>query len=457
MVTQTPGGLTELETLIDEQKFTRFNLALVLWSFLALLADGFDIAALASAAPALARAWHVVPKSFGPALSASLVGILLGAPGLGFVGDRFGRRPAVVAGSIIFGLGTLATAAAANISQVVILRFVTGIGIGGLMPNLIALNSELHARRWRATMVVLMFTGITAGGSLPGLIQAWLIPHFGWQVMFIIGGALPLLIALCVGFTLPESVKFLSMNSHRRAEFISVLRRVRPDVPVDRLESVASGSSAATLSQTGGSGLAQIMRGELAILTPLLWLCFMTALMMHFFLTSWLPLIFETHGMPARAAGMTTSLYHLGGAFGGVAVSLLLARFGFAVIAVLFLAAIPAVIVVGQPALSQAGVALAAAVAGFFVLGTQFGNNAAAGLLYPTPYRSRGVGWTLGVGRFGSILGPMLGATLLGMKLPLETLFLIAAAPMVVGLLAAGSLAWVSYRRHRSLELGDSY
>jgi AAHS family 4-hydroxybenzoate transporter-like MFS transporter len=137
-----------------------------------MLADGYDIAALASAAPQLARSWHVAPKDFAPALSASLFGILFGAPLLGYVGDRFGRRTAIVVGCAIYGFGTLATVWATDLDQVVVLRFLSGIGIGGLMPNTIALNSELAPKRLRAALVVLMFTGITTGGGIPGYIQA---------------------------------------------------------------------------------------------------------------------------------------------------------------------------------------------------------------------------------------------------------------------------------------------
>src|ERR1700722_11646982 len=125
----------DLDELIDGQRFGRFNCNLLFWSFLAMLADGFDIAALASAAPQLGRAWHVASHAFAPALSASLFGILLGAPVLGFIGDRLGRKCAIVSGSIIYGLATLATVWSGNLAQLAALRFVAGIGIGGLMPN----------------------------------------------------------------------------------------------------------------------------------------------------------------------------------------------------------------------------------------------------------------------------------------------------------------------------------
>ena len=190
--------LLSLEELVDGQSFSRFNLMILIWSFLALLADGFDLAALASAAPALGRAWHIARADFAPALSASVFGILLGAPLLGVAGDRYGRKPAILASCVVYSLSTLAVVWARNLDQVMILRALAGIGLGGLMPNLIALNSEFAPRRLRATLVVLMFAGISVGGGLPGAVQAWLIPKFGWQIMFWIGGLAPLALDGCI-------------------------------------------------------------------------------------------------------------------------------------------------------------------------------------------------------------------------------------------------------------------
>jgi AAHS family 4-hydroxybenzoate transporter-like MFS transporter len=339
-----------------------------------------------------------------------------------------------------------------NLDQVVVLRFFTGIGIGGLMPNLIALNSELAPRRWRATLIVLMFTGVTAGSGTPGAIQAWLIPQYGWPIMFWIGGIVPLVITAFIFFRLPESVKFLALRPHRRAELLATVRRLRPDLVIDDDAQFES----APAEPASGTGLRQIFKGSLAFITPLLWICFATTLMAHYFLNSWLPLIFENHGLSSREAGIATSLYHYGGTVGGVLVSLLLARYGFAVIAMLFLLAAPTIAALGLPGNGYLGMAAFSGLAGFFVLGVQFGNNASSGLLYPTAVRSRGVGWALGIGRFGSIVGPLLGASLIGMKLPLQQLFLIGAIPMAVGTVAAVLLVFASYRRFGTLQLDDS-
>jgi MFS transporter, AAHS family, 4-hydroxybenzoate transporter len=440
-----------IDELVDGQRFRRFNLNLLLWSFLAMLADGYDIAALASAAPQLARSWHVAPKAFAPALSASLFGILFGAPLLGYVGDRFGRRTAIVVGCTIYGLGTLATVWATDLNQVVVLRFIAGIGIGGLMPNTIALNSELAPKRLRAALVVLMFTGITTGGAIPGFVQAWLIPHYGWRVMFWIGGLAPLLIAACLLLALPESVKYLAARPLRRAELLATIRRLRSDLTIadDAQFVIAPGA------QARGFALAQIFGRGLAWVTPILWICFATALMANYFINSWLPLIFENNGFTAKESGIAISSYHYGGTIGGLLMSLVLGRFGFLAVALMFLVAVPAIASIGQPGISFSMMASAAALAGLCTLGAQFGNNAASGLVYPTAFRSRGVGWALAVGRFGSVIGPLIGGTLIGMKLPLRQLFVLASVPMLVGLLAAVTLAALSHKRLGSLHLDD--
>jgi MFS transporter, AAHS family, 4-hydroxybenzoate transporter len=219
-----------IEPLVDDQKIRWFNIKLLLWSWLAMFADGFDISALSFAVPELIREWGVSGPSFRWAQIASNVGVLIGAPLLGFIGDRFGRRIAIVLGMVIFGVFTLAISLATTTDQITVLRFLTGIGIGGLMPNTIALNAELAPRRWRATLVVLMFTGITIGSGTPGAVAGWLVPHFGWEILFVIGGVVPLAAAVCVWFVLPESVKFLAKQFGKQAALVKTARAMRPDL-----------------------------------------------------------------------------------------------------------------------------------------------------------------------------------------------------------------------------------
>jgi MFS transporter, AAHS family, 4-hydroxybenzoate transporter len=450
----------QIEQLVDDQKIGWFNIKLLLWSWLAMFADGFDISALSFAAPELVREWGVPRSAFGYAFAASNVGVLFGAPLLGYVGDKYGRRIAIVLGSVIFGLGTLAMTIATNLDQMTVLRFLTGIGIGGLMPNTIALNAELSPRRWRATLVVLMFTGITLGSGTPGYVAGWMVPHFGWEVLFIVGGVVPLVVAACLWFVLPESVKFLAIHPGRRDDLLKTARVMRPDLTIaPDAQFVAAPSAEATAGAraSGGGflGLGQIFRGSLRYITPLLWVCFATTLMANFFLNNWIPIILETQGLTPKEAAFASALYHVGGTVGGVLVSLVLNRFGYSAIVALFVLAPIAIFSMGLGGNSHAMLTALTGLAGFAVLGVQFGNNACSGLIYPTEARSKGVGWALGVGRVGSIVSPIIGGMLIAQNMPMGELFAWAASPMAIGCFAAVGVTLLCYARFKSLTLDD--
>jgi AAHS family 4-hydroxybenzoate transporter-like MFS transporter len=455
----------QIDSLVDGQKIRWFNISLLLWSWLAMFADGFDISALAFAIPELVRQWGHPGPEFRYAQVASNVGVLIGAPLIGYVGDRFGRRVAIVLGSVIFGAFTLAMAQATSINELTVLRFLTGIGIGGLMPNTIALNAELAPHRWRATLVVLMFTGITLGSGTPGAVAGWLVPNFGWHVLFIIGGIVPLAVAVCVWFALPESVKFLAKRPTRNAELLKTARVMRPDLQIasDALfiapppagTPAHGGMAHAPAGGVGILGLGEIFRGSLRFITPLLWLCFATTLMANFFLNNWTPLILEGNGLSPKEAAFASGGYHVGGTIGGLLVSLLLNRYGYSAIVALFVLAPIAIFSMGLEGNSHAMTAIFTCVAGFAVLGVQFGNNACAGLIYPTEARSNGVGWALGIGRIGAIVGPLIGATLIAQKMPLNELFAWASTPMALGAIAAVGVTALCYSRFKSLKLDE--
>lgn len=447
MVSQT----IRIEQLIDEQRLGRFNANLLVWSFLAMFADGYEITAMAFAAPELVRTWGVDPSALGPVFSASLLGIFLGAPLLGYVGDRHGRKAAISLGCIICGSSTLAMVLTGNLQQLLVLRIVTGIGIGGLMPNTVSLTSELSPKRFRAMLIVLMFTGITLGAGTPSVVAAWLVPRFGWQVLFLLGGIVPLVVAACIAFLLPESIKFLALRDDKHEQLLRVARQARPDLSIPE-------SAVFEFPQTmpsEGVGLRQIFSRGLAWITPLLWFCFGMTLMANYFLNSWMPVLFVQLGLPPGEAALASGLYHVGGTIGGVLISVLIDRYGFVIIATLLLLAGPVVAGIGIESLSYPALLALSLAAGICVLGAQFGNNAAAGLLYPTEIRAKAAGWAFSMGRFGSILGPLVGGMLLARNRPLPELFLAAAAPLAAGAVAALILSRICFKRFKGLQIAD--
>lgn len=441
----------DIEQLIDEQKLGRFNLSLLFWSFLAMFADGYEITAIAFAAPELVREWGIDTASMGPVFSASLFGILFGAPALGYIGDRHGRRTAIIVACTICGGATLAMAFAQGINHLLVLRFITGLGIGGLMPNTVSLTSELSPKRVRAMLIVLMFTGITLGGGAPSVIAAWLVPQFGWPILFYIGGIFPLFIAFCLYFTLPESVKFLALRPTGKPALRRTLQKVRPDLAIPETADFTMSRAAPDAS----GGMKQIFSAGLMWITPLLWFCFGMTLMANYFLNSWMPILFEASGLDPNEAALASGLYHVGGTLGGLLISILLDRFGVVVIAIFLLCAGPVVASIGMGEVPY-GVLLALSLgSGVFVLGAQFGNNAAAGMLYPTEIRAKAVGLAFSVGRFGSILGPLVGGLLIARDWPIASLFAAAAAPLGAGAVAALILTRICFIRFKGLQIDD--
>jgi AAHS family 4-hydroxybenzoate transporter-like MFS transporter len=448
------GQIIRIDDLVDGQKIGAFNLSLLFWSFLVLFADGYDISVMSFAIPTLSKLWHVDAGHQGYVLTALLIGVLAGSPLLGGTGDRYGRKAAILLGSVIYGVTTLAVIWQHGYWATIVLRFCTGIGIGGLMPNTIALNSELSPKRLRATLVVLMFTGGTLGAGTPGFIAAWILPHFGWPVLFLVGGAMPLLVAACLYFAVPESVKFLGDRPERRRELLATARRMRTDLTLG--EDTQFESTVRSKPAGGGSGLEQIFGPGFRWITPLLWVCFFMSFMANYFLNSWMPTVFNNAGLTPEKAALVSSLYHIGGTVGGLLISMLLDRFGFVVIAALFVCAAPAIAAIGASGMSYEELAPLAMIAGSCVLGARLGSDAAAGLLYPTQFRSKGVGWALAIGRFGAIAGPLLGGQLIKMNLPMRQLFFLAAsAPIAVAAVAAVIMVRLCYVRLGTLRLSD--
>ena len=429
----------DVSELIDERRVCTYNVMIVALSFLVILFDGYDITAMGFAAPYLVKAWQIPGgPALGPVFSASLFGVLFGSPILGFVGDRYGRKVAVVASCLLFGVFTLAAAWATSLDQLMVLRALAGLGLGGLLPNMIALNGEFAPRRFRATMIILMFCGVTAGGALPGAVAVWLVPVFGWQALFYVGGLLPLVMVVGAILWLPESVKFLALRPATRGRAVAVLNRLMPDLKIapDALLIIPGEHVEGSLSPK------MLFSGGLAVITPLLWLCFAINLMGYYFLISWMPTLLTAQKVlsPSHVA-LAGALIQIGGTLGGLVIARPMDLKGFIPVAFFSTAAVPCVALIGVAAgTSETALLAMMFLAGFCLLGLQFGLNATSAMIYPTQVRSNGSGWAFGVGRFGSIAGPIVGGFLIQMKLPIETLFVIAAIPFAIGAVSAITL-----------------
>ena len=421
-------AVVPVSRLLDERGLSSFQIKLIVWSFFIVLIDGYDIAAIAFAAPHLVRSWGVPPSSLGPVFSASLVGILIGSALFGWIGDRYGRKAALVGSNLLFGAFTLAAAYSTNLDQMFWLRLFAGLGIGGVIPNVVAINAESAPRQLRATLAIIAVGCVPIGGAIPGLVTALFVPQHGWQILFLIGGIVPIVIGLAALFGLPESIKYMTLHERQHVKLANLIRDIRPDYKLP------PGARFVVEDERQFSDFnpAYLFREGLAVITPLLWLLFALNLMGYFFLLSWTPTLVAALKLPPSAGALAGTTLQIGGTVGALALCWWLQRQRFLAITVLFVLAVPAVGSIGYAGLtSQTALLVATFVAGFLVLGIQSGINVVGALIYPTSLRANGSGWQLGLGRIGSIVGPLVGALFVG--LPVEKLYMWSALPFAAG------------------------
>lgn len=431
--------------LIEGQKFGRFQAGLMIWICAFMFIEGYDMQVLGYAAPAIIKAWHVDKSAFGWIFGASLGGFMLGATLLGNLGDAFGRKIMVVVGCLVFGVLTLASAFAYDANSLMVLRALAGLGLGGSIPNAIALMAEYAPSRTRATRVGVMYIGYTLGSALGGFIAAQLIPAFGWGSVFILGGIAPIILAVTLLVVLPESVRFLMLRRGQTDAVLTLLRRARPDLDLRE-------GTQFTLQETKQTALPvqQLFMDGRVVMTLLLWLGYASNMVSLHFLTSWLPTVIAESGVPLSHAVIATALLQTGGAVGSLIVGALIDRVGIGGIVAALLVVVPCVAGLGHVGTQEVPLMTLVTLAGFGIIGGQAGINALSGTLYPTFMRSTGTGWAFGMGRFGSIMGPVIGGYLIGLGLPLGTLFAAASAPIFVSAGALFCLGRLSIVRNRN-------
>src|SRR6266702_2521954 len=436
------SAVADIVALINTHPLSSFQKGIMVLIGAVILMDGFDIQAMGFVAPALTQDWHIDPKDLGPIFGAGLLGMLGGSMLLSILSDRVGRRPVLVGSTAFFSLCMLATAAVESVQQLVFRRFLTGLGIGGVMANAAALASEYSPQRQRASMLMWISCGFTGGAIAGGLISAALIPWGGWRSVFLVGGVLPLGIGAVMYSRLPESLLFLSQQGAYE-KLKELLRRLAPGIDLD------SNFHLATPAQVEARGsLARLFRDGRALMTLLLWLVSFTNLLNLFFLANWLPLLSTRMGFSASTAVLMGTTLQLGGLIGAVFMGPLIDRIGYyRVLVPAFLIAGFAVAAIGEPRLSLPLLYIVIFAAGICIVGAQPAINALASTLYPTEIRATGVGWSLGVGRAGAIVGPVVAAQLVALNWSSQTLFLAAAIPAAFSCIVVIGLAFVMRRK----------
>ena len=418
--------------LIDRRPVTALQIRVTLLCALAIFLDGIDVIVIGLVAPSLAAALGVSVTSFGPVFGIGQFGLLVGVLTFGPLGDKFGRKRLLIGSMILFATFTLLTIWPTSFTELLAVRFLTGLGLGGAAPNAVALTSEYAPKRLRSAFVSLQWAALPLGGVAVGLLSTFLITQWGWQSLFYIGSIVPLILAVAQIFVLPESVSFMLARGLDTTRVSGIVRKLAPDLPAN-----ADTRYVVNEEKLPGAPMKHLFTEGRAAMTLLLWVPFFTSFMILIFTTSWIPTLLRANGLSLQQAGFAIALHSLGSFIGSGSVGRLMDRFGaYVVLIPIFVLASIATGLMGYALTSLSTAALAVIfLSGTFAGASQAGVIALAAAVYPVAVRSTGVGWAMALGRFGAVVGPMLGGLLLGWHWSADQILLVIAAPELIGAL----------------------
>ena len=436
--------------LIDNSRVGAFQTRLFALCALCLIFGGFDLQAMGYVAPVISPELGIERGQMGAILGAANFGVLVGSLLFTMLGDRFGRRPVLVLSTIIFGILTILTARATTVEGLLILRFLAGVGIGSVIPNATALIGEYSPKRHRITMIMCITAGFTAGAAVGGFVSAALIPMFGWPSVFYFGGIAPLCLALGMFFWLPESLQFLVLRGKDSEKLGRWLRRVEPATVI------TSGTEYAVREEMkGGVPLRHLFSEGRGTVTILLWVVNFMNLLNLFFLAGWLPTVLSEAGHSTQTAVLVGAVLQVGGVIGAFGLAWLIAKGNFMpILTVTFAIATLSIALIGTQwvLLVVPLLTLIVFISGWCVVGGQPALNAMAATFYPTYMRSTGVGWCLGIGRIGAIVGPVVGGQLMAMQWSSEQIFFAAAMAALISAVVMFTLRWV-FKPYSTIDL----
>ena len=419
-----------INSLIDEAKFKPFHWGVLFWCLLIIIFDGYDLVIYGVALPLLMQEWGLNAVQAGLLASTALFGMMFGAMCFGTLSDKIGRKKTIMICVAIFSGFTFLGAFAPSPTEFGILRFLAGLGIGGVMPNVVALMTEYAPKRIRSTLVALMFSGYAIGGMTSALLGAWLVPVHGWQIMFYIA-ILPLLALPLVWKFLPESLMYLT-NKGETETVRTIVQKIAPEQNITAttqfvLNEVGKGDEAP---------LKALFQQGRTFSTFMFWIAFFMCLLMVYALGSWLPKLMIQAGYSLGASMIFLFALNIGGMVGAIGGGALADRFNIkTVLTIMFTCGAAALILLGFNS-PQVVLYTLIAVAGAATIGSQILLYTFVAQYYPSTVRSTGMGWASGIGRIGAIVGPVLTGALLTMNLPHQMNFFAIAIPGVIAALA---------------------
>jgi AAHS family 4-hydroxybenzoate transporter-like MFS transporter len=443
----TTDAAIDVAEVINESPISRFQCLIFATCILIMMCDGFDTQAVAYVAPSIVSEWKVAPSSFGPVFSAVLLGAIIGALGFGYLADKLGRKKTLIGCVALFGVLNVASAYAGSIESFTLLRFLCGIGLGGVIPNVNALVSEFAPARRRTTLIVTTWCGFALGAVLGGLISVPLILNLGWPSVFIAGGVFPLCLVPLIVFALPESIKFLTMVPENNARVATLLQKIAP-----HRRFTSEDTYVLNEPHPGRGQFSALFKNGLAPVSILLCIAFFMSLVLVNLFLNWIPLLLRQAGLPLQNALMGTIIFNLAGIFGSIACTQLIdrkvARPIVIMIAAYFVGAV-AVFGMGYTGPAFWPIMVMIFLSGFFIIGVQLSLNAFITASYPTPIRGTGVGWSQLVGRSGSLAGPLVGGALVSQGISAAAMFQVSAIAPLLACAVLLVFARLSFRHGR--------
>lgn len=424
-----PRPTVSIDELIDGQNAGRTLAWGLLWMALAMLADGYDLLAIAQVAPTLIETWKLTVPQFSVVFTVSAAASMLGGVACGYLADSIGRKRAIIAGTLLLGLSSLGTVAASTFNELIVWRAIASFGIGTVPPVAIALANEFAPQRLRATVVALLYFGTTLGVLLAGLTTRALVPTHGWQVIFLIGGLAPLAVAAGLACFMWESPRFLTAKRPDSSE----LRRLVGKLAPDKVIAPNARFVLTTERSVSGNPLLKVFADGRATMTLLFWLAYFASGLTLYTMLNYSPIILRDLGFNKGDAAALAAWASFAGWVGGVIITRCMDRYGLKAMILPPLVGIP--IIGGLGSLAGWPVAVVIVVTllgGMAYSGSQTGLHATGPMIYPTAVRANGVGLGLFVTRLAGVVSPIIAGALYGGDHATQRVLWATALPLLV-------------------------
>ena len=437
----------DVDAFLDSRKVGWPHLKIIILLVLAMMVDGYDIFVTGYTLPVLAKGLGVAPQALTGVFVLQQFGLLIGTFIVGPIADRIGRRTTLLVAMACFSVCTLAVTQVTDVSQFLAIRFISSIFFSAVIPNSIALSSELAPKRLRAGAVSLVFCGYTGGNFIGAIVQAWFLEPYGWQSAFWIGGLLPLAVLALLFVFLPESIRFRALRNPTDRRIGGLLRRIDPSLKFDGSERFLVHTPSAAAPK---APVVALFGPGLLRQTLLLWCAFSTTFVVSHLIGSWnTTVLHNLGGLSLQRLALIASFSTTAGIIGTGSSGFIMDRFGPSRVLPLFLAgAAIAIACLGIVDLRSPAVFVVAMASGYFSNSGLGALNALGALIYPPRMRATGVSWAAGAGRLGGMLGPAIGGFMLAQHWGLQAIYLCTGAPALLAAVAILFIGRIKDEQH---------